>query len=102
MRPYGVARRESSSCYSVESSPASWPTPMRDGVRLATIAFMDTNERTQALERLKKQREFQTHVVAYLIVNLAVWAIWASTGHGYPWPAWMTGLWGIGLVLNGW
>ena len=71
-------------------------------VRLATISAMETNERAQALERLKKQREFQTHVVAYLIVNAAVWAIWASTGHGYPWPAWLTGLWGIGLVLNGW
>jgi 2TM domain-containing protein len=59
-------------------------------------------ERELALARLKKRREFQNHLVAYVVVNLAVWALWAATGAGYPWPAWLTGFWGIGLVLNGW
>jgi hypothetical protein len=31
-----------------------------------------------------------------------VWAVWAATGAGDLWPAWLTGLWGIGLVLNAW
>ena len=75
---------------------------MTDGGTEATMSAMETNERTEALARLRKQREFQTHVIAYLVVNIAVWAIWASTGHGYPWPAWLTGCWGIGLLLNGW
>jgi hypothetical protein len=61
-----------------------------------------TSDRELALRRLKKERDFQSHVVAYLVVNAAVWAIWAFTGTGYPWPAWLTGLWGIGLVLNAW
>jgi len=61
-----------------------------------------SNEREQALERLKKRRDFQAHVVTYLIVNAALWAIWAATGAGYPWPAWVTGGWGIGLLLNAW
>ncbi len=30
------------------------------------------------------------------------WAIWATTGAGYPWPAWLSGAWGIGLLLNAW
>lgn len=60
------------------------------------------NEREQAIQRLKKKRDFQGHLVAYVVVNAAVWAIWAATGSGYPWPAWLTGAWGIGLVLNAW
>ncbi len=60
------------------------------------------DERQEALARLKKRREFQNHLVAYIVINVAVWVIWATTGAGYPWPAWLTGIWGIGLVLNGW
>jgi 2TM domain len=60
------------------------------------------NAREQALDRLKKRRDFQGHVVAYVVVNVALWVIWAVTGAGYPWPAWVTGGWAIGLVLNAW
>jgi len=59
-------------------------------------------EREQAIERLKKRRDFQGHLVAYVVVNAFLWAIWAATGAGYPWPAWVTGGWGIGLLLNAW
>lgn len=59
-------------------------------------------EREQAIERLKKRRDLQGHVVAYVVVNAALWAIWAATGAGYPWPAWVTGAWAIGLLLNVW
>jgi 2TM domain len=61
-----------------------------------------TREREDAVVRLKKQRDFQGHLVAYLVVNTAVWVVWALTGAGYPWPAWLTGLWGIGLLMNAW
>lgn len=60
------------------------------------------NEHEQAVSRLKKKRDFQGHLVTYLIVNAAIWAVWAVTGAGYPWPAWVTGGWGIGLLLNAW
>lgn len=60
------------------------------------------NEREQALERLKKKRDFQGHLVAYVVINAALWAIWAATGAGYAWPAWVTGGWGIGLLMNAW
>jgi len=59
-------------------------------------------ERELALARLKKRRDLQNHVAVYLVVNVAVWVTWATTGAGYPWPAWLTGIWGIGLVLNAW
>jgi hypothetical protein len=59
-------------------------------------------EREEALRSLKKRRDFTAHLVAFVVINAAVWAIWATTGAGYPWPAWLTGFWGIGLVLNAW
>lgn len=59
-------------------------------------------ERERALARLKKRRDFQNHLVAFIVINAAVWIIWAVTGSGYPWPAWVTGAWGIGLVFNAW
>lgn len=60
------------------------------------------SERDQAVSRLKKRRDFQGHLVTYIIVNAAVWAVWAATGAGYPWPAWVSGGWAIGLLLNAW
>jgi hypothetical protein len=58
--------------------------------------------REQALDRLKKRRDFLGHLVVYLVVNVAVWVIWLATGAGYPWPAWLSGAWAIGLALNAW
>jgi hypothetical protein len=59
-------------------------------------------DRQRALARLHKKRDFQGHVVAYVVVNAVLWAVWAITGGGYPWPAWVTGGWGIGVILNAW
>jgi 2TM domain len=59
-------------------------------------------DRERALARLHKKRDFQGHLVAYVVINAALWAIWAVTGAGYPWPAWVTGGWAIGLLLNAW
>ncbi len=61
-----------------------------------------TDERERALVHLKKVRDLQGHMATYLVVNVAVWVIWAVTGAGYPWPAWVTGGWGIALLLNVW
>lgn len=38
------------------------------------------------------------HVRAYLVVMIALVAIWALTGAGYFWPVWPALGWGIGLV----
>jgi|KBSMisStandDraft_5_1062788.scaffolds.fasta_scaffold3382679_1 hypothetical protein len=59
-------------------------------------------ERDRALAQIKKRRDFGAHLVTFVVVNLAVWLLWAATGSGYPWPAWLTGFWAIGLVLNAW
>jgi len=62
----------------------------------------DDDVRTQARKRLEKRRDFATHVVAYVVVNLMLIGIWAVTGAGYFWPAWVLFGWGVGLVLNAW
>lgn len=60
------------------------------------------SEREEALRRLEKRRDFQAHCVVFVVVNAAVWMLWVVGGSGYPWPAWITGLWAIGLLMNGW
>ncbi len=60
--------------------------------------------RDLAFKRVKDRRDFQGHVVAYVVVNLFLWGVWAMTsGLGsYPWPVWVTLGWGIGVVMNWW
>jgi hypothetical protein len=62
--------------------------------------------REQALRRLKKRRDFNAHLVVYLLVNIVAWGIWAFIGvisHSWwPWPVFLTLGWGIGLTMNAW
>lgn len=61
-----------------------------------------TPGRDAALSRIKKRRDFLAHLVTFVVLNAGLWILWALTGAGYPWPAWVTIGWGVGLVLNGW
>jgi 2TM domain-containing protein len=62
--------------------------------------------REQALDRLKKRRDFKAHLLVYTLVNLAIWGVWvviaASSGGSWPWPVFLTLFWGIGLAMNAW
>jgi hypothetical protein len=62
----------------------------------------DEDRRRRAIERLEERREFSTHVVTYVVVNAFLIGIWAFTGAGYFWPAWVLLGWGIGLALHAW
>jgi len=61
-----------------------------------------STERDAARQRLQVRRDFSAHLVAYVVVNAFLVAIWAMTGAGYFWPAWVLCSWGIGLVLHAW
>jgi len=67
---------------------------------------MDTSEtelRDRAVRRLKKVRDFHTHLLVYVLVNSFLVVIWAaSSPHGFFWPVFPIGGWGIGLVMNAW
>jgi uncharacterized membrane protein len=58
--------------------------------------------RKLAVSRLKKRRDFSTHVVIYLIVNAMLVGIWAVTGAGFFWPIFPILGWGIGVGANAW
>lgn len=60
------------------------------------------DQREQARKRLQKRRDFTAHLVTYVIVNAMLIGIWAITGAGYFWPAWVLLGWGVGLALNAW
>jgi hypothetical protein len=64
------------------------------------VAENEEDLREVALKRIKKRRDFRTHVVVYSLVNIFLWGIWIVTGTGFPWPVFVTGGWGIGLLLD--
>jgi hypothetical protein len=58
--------------------------------------------RDRAISRLKGKRELTANVVSFLITNAFMWALWAVTGMGYPWPVWITGPWLVGVAIHAW
>ncbi len=62
-----------------------------------------TELRERALKRLKKRRDFYTHLIVYAVVNGFLVVIWAITSHGgFFWPVFPLAAWGVGVVLNAW
>lgn len=59
-----------------------------------------TDERELARQRLQDRREFTSHVVAYVVVNAFLIGVWALSGGGYFWPAWVLAGWGTGMLLH--
>ena len=58
--------------------------------------------RDQAIERLKKRRDFKTHVLMYVTVNAFLVVIWAISDSGFFWPIFPILGWGIGVIANAW
>lgn len=56
--------------------------------------------RGRAVGRLKKKADFRMHLLIYVLVNAALVVIWALTGSGFFWPAFVIVGWGIGVVAN--
>lgn len=66
----------------------------------------NSNQRDENLWKLAKRRaEFKKHLLVYILVNLFLWVVWLfsslKTGRfDFPWPAFATFGWGIGLAFN--
>jgi hypothetical protein len=60
------------------------------------------SDRERARQRVQDRRDFGSHVVAYIIINAFLIGVWAFTGAGYFWPAWVLAAWGVGLVFHAW
>lgn len=67
-----------------------------------TMNDHDSDAWARARQRVADRRDFGSHLVAYVVVNAGFILVWALTGAGYFWPAWVLGSWGIGLVLHAW
>lgn len=59
-------------------------------------------ERAAARKRIDKRRGLQGGMVAYVVVNAFLVVVWALTGAGYFWPAWIMAGWGVGMLLGLW
>jgi len=66
------------------------------------VSLGDQDLRDRAIARLKQKSDFDAHLLAYLVVNAFLVAIWAATGAGFFWPAFPLFGWGIGVVFNAW
>ena len=62
----------------------------------------DERLRDEAVQQIKRRREFWQDLVSYVIVNAGLIVVWAITGAGYFWPGWVLGGWGIGLLFHAW
>jgi hypothetical protein len=59
--------------------------------------------REQAIGRLKKKRDFRSHLFMYVAVNSFLVVIWALTGtENFFWPIFPMLGWGIGVAANAW
>lgn len=81
-----------------------WGDTERPATGPGTPPTTDPGDSARALarKRVEKRRNLQGGVVAYVVVNAALVAIWAVTGGGYFWPGWILALWGVGMVLGIW
>ena len=60
------------------------------------------SERVAARSRLERRRKLYGDLVAYVVINAALVVLWAVSGFGYFWPAWVLGGWGVLLLLDAW
>ncbi len=63
---------------------------------------VDEDLRKEAKKRVAKRRDLGAHLVTYVVINAMLVGIWAISGGGYFWPAWVLLGWGVGVVLNVW
>jgi 2TM domain len=89
-------------CRDVEESD---PEPESLGGWAMSIDNVDREQelRDKAVRRLKKQRDFRSHLLVYVLVNTFLVVIWALTDpHGFFWPVFPIAGWGIGVIMNAW
>lgn len=67
---------------------------------MTTHENAEDDVRQRAILRLKKKREFQMHLLAYVMVNSMLIAVWALTGAGFFWPIFPLCGWAIGVAFH--
>lgn len=62
----------------------------------------ESTARQIARQRVEKRRKLHADAVAYVVINVFLVGVWAVTGMGYFWPAWVMAGWGVLLLLGAW
>jgi hypothetical protein len=75
---------------------------LQEGTETVSPETPEQSARESARKQLQAKRDFTSHLVAYVVVNALLVGVWAMTGAGYFWPAWVLAGWGAGLVLHAW
>lgn len=72
-------------------------------VTMTTLPETSDALRREAIQRLKKRRDFGAHLLMYLMVNTFLVVIWWMNGTDvFFWPMFPIVFWGIGVVMNAW
>jgi len=65
---------------------------------------MDSKKDKELWKMAKKRAGFQRHLIAYILINVFLWALWvvgSTEGEfGHPWPIWCTIGWGLVIVFS--
>lgn len=61
---------------------------------------MDENKYRQARKRVKKKKEFYSHLTSYLVMSAFFFLLNAATGFGNWWFYWPILGWGIGIAFH--
>ena len=57
--------------------------------------------RAAARKRAEEKVGFYVHLMIYIVINAGLWALWYFTAPDqFPWPAFVTIFWGIGVVSH--
>lgn len=56
--------------------------------------------RARAIQRIKDRQGFFAHLLAYVLVNAFLIAIWATQDGGFFWPVFPLVGWGIGIAFH--
>jgi len=59
-------------------------------------------EREAATRRVRARRDFTATIVSFVVISAVLVAIWAASGAGYFWPAWLIAIGGVLLFLRWW
>ena len=71
---------------------ASWPDPGEP----------PNAEREWARLHIARRRKLRGDVIAFVVINSVLVVVWALTGAGTFWPAWVMLGWGTLLALDVW
>lgn len=61
---------------------------------------LEAEIRSGVTKRFKERGGLIQHLMTYIAVNIMLWVFWLITGQGFPWPLFVTGGWGIGLLSH--